>query len=179
MPLLNSQRYKEIFIFPVINYYKTLGFDFQEESFEDLSVEFINGYQLFSDLIKLTDGVVEVLEMFKKSGIKQVIVSAMRHDMLLQQVKENGLLKYFDAIHGIEHIYADSKVHITEKFISKNHLDPNRILFIGDTLHDWEVAGAVGVKSVLVASGHQSLRKLKTTSATICNNLPDVLSIVK
>ena len=179
MPLVTLERYKEIFTFPVIDYYKTLGFKFDEESFEDLSVEFIDGYQTNNHLIQIAGGAIEILDKFRLLGLKQVIVSAMRQDMLEEQVEENRLRNYFDAIHGIDHIYADNKAHLAEKFIEKNKLNPSEILFIGDTLHDWEVADSLNLKTILVSSGHQNRKILQSSTAIIFNNLSDVLSIVE
>lgn len=179
MPEISIHRYKDIFTFPVIDYYKELGFDFRDESFEDLSVEFIEGYQSKAHLNKIADGALEILKKIQSLGIKQVIVSAMRQDMLLQQVEENGLTSFFDAIHGIDHIYADNKAHLAEKYLADNNIDDQKVVFIGDTLHDWEVADSLKLQTILVSSGHQSNKILQQSTAVICNNLPDVLSLMQ
>ena len=41
---IDLKKYREIFDFPVIDYYAKLGFDFSKESFEELTVEFIGEY---------------------------------------------------------------------------------------------------------------------------------------
>ncbi|GAI63219.1 unnamed protein product [marine sediment metagenome] len=47
---IDSKKYREIFDFPVTKYYSKLGFDFSNESFEKLTVEFISEYyQRFND----------------------------------------------------------------------------------------------------------------------------------
>jgi len=46
----------------VIDYYAKLGFDFSDESFEELTVEFISGYYTRFNECKLFDGVKEVLK---------------------------------------------------------------------------------------------------------------------
>ena len=39
LPRIDLKKYREIFDFPVTEYYSKLGFDFSEESFEELAVE--------------------------------------------------------------------------------------------------------------------------------------------
>ena len=45
MQTIDHNHYTEIFGFPVIDYYRRLGFDFEDESFEIIGTEFIDGYE--------------------------------------------------------------------------------------------------------------------------------------
>ena len=65
------------------------------------------------------------------------------------------LRKYFDNIIGLDNIYAGSKTHLGLMLIEQLNLPGNEVLFIGDTLHDAEVAKAMGVDCVLISNGHQ------------------------
>ena len=58
MPLLNLELYKEVFSFPVIEYYQKIGFDFNRESFENLSIEFIDAYNLALGSAPLAKGFI-------------------------------------------------------------------------------------------------------------------------
>ena len=44
---------------------------------------------------------------------------------------------------------------------------------IGDSVHDFEVAQALGVRCVLQTAGHQSAQQLRATGAPV---VPDVLA---
>ena len=48
MRLINHSVYKNTFTFPVRDYYKALGYNFNETSFEDLSIEYIDLYKEMS-----------------------------------------------------------------------------------------------------------------------------------
>ncbi|HSH51393.1 MAG TPA: hypothetical protein VK982_06685, partial [Bacteroidales bacterium] len=48
MKLLDKAMYRKMFTFPVQDYYKSIGFDFLQESFEKLSIEYINLYKKYS-----------------------------------------------------------------------------------------------------------------------------------
>jgi phosphoglycolate phosphatase len=56
---------------------------------------------------------------------------------------------------GLDNIYAGSKTHLGLTLVEQLNLPKDEILFIGDTLHDAEVAEAMGVNCILIASGHQ------------------------
>ncbi|MDO9555124.1 MAG: HAD hydrolase-like protein, partial [Atribacterota bacterium] len=71
MPGIDSKKYREIFDFPVIDYYAKLGFNFSKESFEELTGEFINEYYTRFNECKLFDETEEVLKKIRDMGISQ------------------------------------------------------------------------------------------------------------
>lgn len=77
------------------------------------------------------------------------------HDNLVNILDHYDLIKYFDNIIGLDNIYAGSKTHLGLMLIEQLNLPGNEVLFIGDTLHDAEVAKAMGVDCVLISNGHQ------------------------
>ncbi len=167
MPELEIDLYKEVFGFPVIEYYQKIGFDFSKESFESLSVEFIDAYNKALGSAPLAADASRVLEYFKSIGKRNVIISAMKKDMLLNSVKGKGLTNYFTDILGIDDIYAASKSNIALDYVQHHLLDVSEIVLIGDTTHDYEVARDIGCRCILVADGHQSEKRLHTTGAEI------------
>ena len=52
--------------------------------------------------------------------------------------------------------------------------DPADILYVGDTLHDGEVAQAMGVECVLVSHGHQNRHRLSQAGLTVVDSLDEV-----
>ena len=50
LPVIDENRYLEIFCFPVEKYYLKLGFDFEKEPFTISGSEFIKNYKLEGDL---------------------------------------------------------------------------------------------------------------------------------
>ena len=57
------------------------------------------------------------------------------------------------------------------EWMSELGLSQDKVLFVGDTVHDFDVAQAIGVDCVLLPSGHQERAKLEATSATVLDNL--------
>jgi len=83
LPKIDSKKYREFFDFPVMNYYSKLGFDFSNESFEKLNVEFISEYYKRFNECKLFDEAEEVLKKIRDMGISQSILSASKEDVLI------------------------------------------------------------------------------------------------
>ena len=160
LPELSLKKYREIFTFPVQDYYKAAGLDFRKTSFEVLGKDFIDEYEEKKLTCSLFENVIDVLSGIHKKGIGQSVLSAYLHDNLVSILDHYNLTQYFDNIIGLDNIYAGSKTHLGLSLIEKLNLPKEQILFIGDTLHDAEVAEAMGVKSILIANGHQVKEKL-------------------
>ena len=171
------EAYREVFRFPVIDYYRDVGFDFEAEPFDVLAPIWIELYNKNSANAPLQEYAKETLEEFKRLGIPQLLLSATEINMLKGQLKTLGITAYFDEIMGLDNIHANSKKAIALDWAEKN---PNaRPLFIGDSLHDAEVASAVGADCVLVANGHQSRARLEPCGFPVYDSLGDMLRTLK
>ncbi|MFN2395121.1 MAG: HAD family hydrolase [Bacteroidales bacterium] len=178
LPLLCSDRYLQVFTFPVKDYYSKLGFDFTREPFEIPAEEFIVHYTAGISHVSLFDDAVSVLEYFEKKGYRQYIISAMEHNALIQSVKERNILHLFHKIAGINDNLAFGKTTIAQQLIIREKIDVSRCIFIGDTLHDAEVARDINVKSLLISRGHQHHERLKKTGNPVLNSLSDIISFL-
>ena len=172
---IDAEHYKSVFGFPVIEYYKKLGFDFRVESFEQLSVEFIDAYTNTIQRAGLADQTEQVIRNFYSAGHENVIVSAMKQNMLEESVHSLQLGKYFTTILGIQDIYAAGKAEMAIAFVRSKSIDPADIVFIGDTTHDYEVACEIGCRCILIADGHQSEERLRATGAEVIPTLAGLL----
>ena len=171
LPVLSLKKYREIFTFPVQNYYQAAGLDFSKISFEVLGKDFIDEYEEKKLSCSLFENAVDVLSSIHKKGIGQSVLSAYLHDNLVSILDHYNLTKYFDNVIGLDNIYAGSKTHLGLSLVEQLNLPKEQILFIGDTLHDAEVAEAMGVHSILIANGHQVKEKLMGNNRFILNDL--------
>ncbi|MDT3696634.1 MAG: HAD family hydrolase [Ignavibacterium sp.] len=174
LPKLSLQKYREIFTFPVQDYYIAAGLDFSKTSFEILGKNFIDEYESKKLTCNLYDNAVEILSLIHQKGVTQSVLSAYLHENLVKILEHYSLTKYFDYVNGLDNIYAGSKVNIGLKLIEKIDLPGNEILFVGDTLHDAEVANAMGVDCVLIANGHQIKEKLALKHDKVFEDLNDL-----
>lgn len=176
---LSRERYRDIFTFPVRNYYEIAGFDFSNESWDKVAHEFMDLY--FENLYKahVFHEASSVLEAFKQNNFRQFMVSAMEHESLINSVKEKGLYDCFEDISGIQDHYAGSKVDMAGRFVRDKDLDLNRTCLIGDSIHDFEVAEKLGICCLLVANGHQSYSRLRETGCQVVENLTETMNSFK
>ena len=163
--------YKDIFTFPVSDYYQKAGFDFSKDKFEDLAKIYVEVYTSLQFTAGLNDEAISTLERLKAQGYKQIIVSACEKNRLLNQVEKFKVKEYFDFVLGIDDDLAVSKASLARKWFDGNNISKNKALFIGDTVHDYEVAGDIGCDCVLVSCGHQSKRVLEKINAPILDKL--------
>lgn len=175
---LTVEEYKNVFCFPIEEYYKKAGIDFSIESFQSLSIKFIQKYQPMSMECGLFPNTIEALCKLKELGYKLVILSASEKNNLLEQCNHYKLTELFDDILGIDNIHARSKVNIAIDYCKNNNINGEEILFIGDTLHDYEVALMLGCNSYLLSCGHQSKEVLSKANTLILDNIYSLLEVL-
>ena len=166
--------YRELFCFPIIKYYAKLGFDFEREDYYTvLAPEWVAMYLENYKHSTLTAGAVETLNALGEMGYVQTLLSATELQMLKGQVAELGLEQYFGEVCGLDNIHAGSKV---DTAVAWKAAHPDAVaLFVGDTIHDYEVASAVGADCVLYSGGHQSRAQLEACGCPIIEKLPDLI----
>ena len=176
LPELSIDQYKQVFSFPVKDYYQKIGFDFEREPFEIPALEFIVRYNELVNYCLLHSDTVTILNHFKTNGSRQFILSAMKQDTLDQCLSHFQINHFFEHVSGLGDHYATSKVDNGHRLIAGLNLDPGQLLLVGDTVHDFDVATELGCQCVLVANGHQSKSVLQETGARIIDQLSQLLT---
>jgi phosphoglycolate phosphatase len=174
LALLTVERYLDVFTFPVQDYYESIGFDLKNEPFEMPANQFIAIFNRVVGTCGLHHEVVPLLSRLKNQGYRQFILSAMEQQQLEKTVKDNGINHFFEGLYGLNNHYAKSKVENGKSLIFNKGLIPDRTLMVGDTIHDYEVAQAIGCRCVLVATGHQSKKRLAVSGASLIDSLNDI-----
>lgn len=176
LPLLTTKKYREVFSFPVKDYYQTIGFDFTKEDFSIPANQYIDLYNRGFYQCSLQESTVEVLSFFRAKGVRQFVLSAMEHEMLEKTLNQKGILHFFESVAGLTDHYAVSKVDQGKMLMKNFGIEQAKTWLIGDTVHDFEVADALGITCVLVADGHQSAERLHKTGAKVIGNLSQLIS---
>ncbi len=173
----SAEEYHKVFGFPIIEYYKRLGFDFEKESYELLAKEWVKEYSSLELTASLRPFVKELLAEIRALGISQVILSASEKNMLIRQVEALGVREYFDEILGTEDIYAYGKEEMAKRWMAKKHVES--ALIIGDTEHDADVAKKIGADCVLISGGHQGVKTLEKCGVPVVSPEDAVKFIVE
>ncbi len=175
MQAIDLEKYRNTFSFPVIDYYKNIGFDLERENFNSLAVEFIGHYSNTEKAARLQEGAIEILNRFQSQGFRQIILSATENAALKKQIGSRGILHYFNDVLGSDNIQANGKISVAQEYFKKMN-KPVELFMIGDTYHDYEVAAALDCRCVLVKNGHQNLDRFSFIREThIANCLPELM----
>jgi phosphoglycolate phosphatase len=174
---MDRARYHAVFDFPVSAYYARLGFDFSRDSFEQLSIEFIAGYEARRWEARLYPLAREVLVGIERTGVTQSVLSAYRGETLREIVAHFGLTSHFIRLTGLDNIYAHGKTELGRAWVAELGIPTGDILMIGDTLHDLEVARELGVDCVLVTAGHHPADRLRRATDRVLDDLRDLRAV--
>lgn len=178
LPLLKDpEAYREVFGFPIIEYYRRLGFDFEKTPYEQLAVEWVEIYNRRSSHAQLYPQVRQTLEAVARRGIPQLILSATHLRMLERQIEALGIRTCFSEVLGLDNIHAHSKTALAVTWRAQN---PAAVpLLVGDTEHDLETARAMGADCILVAGGHRPRAALEQAGAlAVIDSVDEILPIL-
>ena len=173
---VSIDQYRSVFTFPIIDYYKQIGFDFTDRSYEEIAHEYIDLYKQNFKNAGLAANAKKLLEHFRSKGLSQHLLSAMEQNELTNALNAYGLDGYFTQIRGIANHYAHGKIDTGNEMLEEYPFERKHTVLIGDTLHDHEVAREMGINCILVASGHQSYERLSSTDAVVVQQLDDIMA---
>ena len=169
--------YRQVFTFPVIDYYRAVGFDFENEPFEKPAMDFIELYHQLLPKALLFKEVEPILSHFSGLFFRHTILSAMEQGSLNASLKLNKIDHFFDYVFGINDHFANGKIDMGRALIRQLNQPLNELVLIGDTLHDKEVAGYLGIDVVLIANGHQSKGRLESSGNQVIDSLNQLVNL--
>ena len=95
-PSVSKEKYLDIFTFPVIDYYKKAGFNFDKEPFSELAPIFIDKYQPNSLKCPLHEGVVDMINKWRSENKKIVLLSASKRNLMMEQLEHFKIIDLFE-----------------------------------------------------------------------------------
>ena len=174
-PLLaDISTYRANFCFPIIQYYRNVGFDFARTPFEVVAQQFMDWYHPAAESCALQQGAVQALQQLQNAGVTQVLLSASLQSNLEMQLARYPIRPYFERLLGIGDIYAESKLQLARSFVASCNTPADQILFVGDSVHDYEVAASCGCGAVLFTGGHQPRSLLAATGSPVIDRLEEL-----
>ena|ERR1035437_4949020 len=167
LPQITIDDHRKYFRFPVLDYYKILGFDTSPDSFVLLCEEFNARYNEGIENCDLAPGIRDVLLHLKTANKTQSILSASKQDALDNAIIHFDLSDIFQYVFGIEDNMASSKLERGRQLLELSHIPHEATVLVGDTDHDLEVGNALGIDVILVDHGHQSFERLLAAHDTV------------
>jgi len=157
--------YRRFFAFPARGFYKRLGMRLELEDWDAVAKEYHDAY--LSEPAALAKDAVAALELVRRAGAGQSIVSALRQDHLDAATARHGVRGFFDAVRGTDNLDGASKTVVARRLAAELSSPGGRgLVMIGDSLHDKEVADAIGAKCVLFSGGSHSADRLEPAAPT-------------
>ncbi len=171
------ESYREMFCFPIIDYYAKVGFDFEKEDYYTvLAPEWVALYMENYKHSTLMPSAKQTLQALAAQGYTQTLLSATELQMLKGQVQDLGLESHFAEIWGLDNIHAGGKIGTA---LAWREAHPHaKALFVGDSVHDWEVARAANADCVLYCGGHQSRAQLQVCGCPIIDRLDQLIEFL-
>ena len=66
----------------------------------------------------------------------------------------------------------------TKSLAPNEQLNPNEVVFVGDSVHDSEVAKYAGCHCILIANGHEHRDKLTKTGRRVVGNIKEFAQLL-
>lgn len=174
LPSITRTFYRAHFGFPVRPFYTLIGMD-PDAEWDRICVEF--HANLHAEPQHIRPDARAALAYARAHGMRQTILSALRQDLLLRDTAAADVQGFFEAIYGVDNLDGATKLSRGRDLLAKlSSSPPSTLFFIGDTLHDAEVATALGATPILVEGGHQDAPRLR---AADCRVVPTLLDAVK
>jgi len=174
LPQTTIKHYRKHFCFPIQDYWKSLGFQFTEESFNRLNKSFINEYQNKMFLPHIHSGLRDLFGVLNKQNISQFILSASENFLLQQSVNHYKLGSFFKGVYGVDNLNALGKGSVGMALLSKHSLSPKETLLVGDTEYDCRVADFLGCAVLLVSYGHINRARLSQTGKPVVSSVKEL-----
>ncbi|HWV48431.1 MAG TPA: HAD hydrolase-like protein [Microbacterium sp.] len=154
-PIGSLDAYRSRFRFPIRAFYASVGID--DAEFPDAADEYLG---LLPDRIAAASLHVDArstLSGIQDRGVRQVLASATLSDVLHEQMRPHELADSFEDVLGIVDAHAPSKDAVIADWVHGSGVRAERILLVGDTNHDQEIAARLGTRFVHFSGGHQHL----------------------
>ena len=174
VPRLTTDRYREIFDFPVTLYYERAGLDLNRHDFNGISEQFCNRFENEFHRVRLFSSSLEILQAVRDSGMQQFLLSGTEHQALHRMTARCGALTFFDAAKGLNDNWATGKHGAARELMEQFRLPADKTVMIGDTTHDADVAQHLGVDCILVSSGHHSRQRLSKKNCRVVDSLNEL-----
>ena len=128
LPRMKMDWYRANFRFPVRPFYESVGFRIRDDEWDALALEY---HQIYLQQPKtLAKDAVAALDLAQAAGARQVVVSALRQDLLEQDVAKQGVGHYFYGLYGTHDLDGASKLAAARKAAAA--LAGDRLVIIGD-----------------------------------------------
>jgi phosphoglycolate phosphatase len=129
--------------------------------------------------LRLFDGMRELLESLRERKVSLAVATGKSRVGLDRVLGNMDLGRYFDATRCADETLSKPHPRMLFELIEELSLDPARVLMVGDTTHDIDMATAAGVDSMAVTYGaHDKSTLLLAEPTVMVSNVREMRSWV-
>ena len=93
-------------------------------------------------------------------------------------MKDYNITDLFIAVTGKKDFYASGKSELVNVHLSKIDYKNSEMIFIGDTIHDMEIANQIGCDYFIVSGGHQDVEYASNGSIKTISDLGVAVDLI-
>lgn len=167
---ITLEEYRRAMDTPILRFYEQF-FDMEETSFQWIAERFQEYYAGCRDTLSLHEGVRDALRKGKEAGCIQIVLSSSASSIIEEYAGLFGIREYFEAILGADNLLSTSKIERAIEYFRERQLPLQELVLVGDTVHDYDVAQALGIDCVLLSYGHQDRESLLACGCPVYGTL--------
>ncbi len=141
--------------------------------------EYIARYQAHylaaEDRIDLFDGALVLLDALRASKARLAIATGKSRAGLGRALKQSGLEGHFEAVRCADQTHPKPHPAMLEELAEELDAERPRMLMIGDTTHDMQMAASAGVPAVAVSYGaHARVELERSTPLAVVDSMAEL-----
>jgi phosphoglycolate phosphatase-like HAD superfamily hydrolase len=165
-PPIDEHVYRELFEVPIERFYRKLGLTDEElsQSLTPLQDSYFDNYDKLVASADFRPGAREILDFTSEHGIMHIILSNHLTDAItkdLHRLKKREHFREVLAWPSREMQFLHPKGDFLAAFMDNTGLRPENGIIVGDTPEEVFVARALGLVSVAISGGYNSVAVLK------------------
>lgn len=118
-------------------------------------------YLLRDPELRLFDGIPELLKALAERDVRLAVATGKSRVGLTRALAATGLGPMFDATRTADETFSKPHPAMLHELMSELDVDPARVVMVGDTSHDMQMATNAGVHGLGVTYGAHTLKELE------------------
>lgn len=130
--------------------------------------------------IEMKEGLLDILEMFQKHGVKMAVASSSPREMILMNLKRSQLEKYFEVVvSGKDVKHGKPAPDIFLLAAEKLGIDPRECYVFEDAYNGVQAGVSAGAKTIMVPDLVQPNDEIRNVVHDVCKSLKEASYLIE
>jgi phosphoglycolate phosphatase-like HAD superfamily hydrolase len=179
MPPITAEQYRTLVRMPIRSFYADIiGREPSDEEWEAMDSTFHKYYVAYEREARLSDGLPDLFRDWAGRGHSQSLLSMYHDEKLVPVVRHHGIEHHFELVQGTTPPRPPRKGMHLEDHLRRLHVDPARVVLIGDSPDDAAAADSVGAHAILYSGGFAAMPSLQAAGAPIADSLTAAMALI-